>query len=86
MTYFGLKKDKGFREYGTSPSLNFLGETPGFEGKTDGKVTVEIPLLQFSMISSVGFQRKSQKAKGQIISLLREGWVLSTAKISYQRN
>lgn len=81
-----LKKDKGFREYGTNPSSNFLGEAPGFEGKTDGKVTVEIPLLQFSMISSVGFQRKSQKAKGQIISLLREGWVLSSAKISYQRN
>ena len=81
-----LKKDKGFREYGRSPSPNFLGEAPGFEGKTDGKVTVEIPLLQFSMISSVGFQRKSQKAKGQIMSLLREGWVLSSAKISYQRN
>ena len=86
MTYFGLKKEKGFKEYGTSPSPNFSGQAPGFEGKTEGKVTVKTPLSQFSMISLVGFQRKSQKAKGQIISLLGEGWILSTAKISYQQN
>lgn len=44
---------------------------------------MEIPLLQFSMISSVAFPRKRQKERGRSYHF---SGILSTAKISYQRN